>query len=235
MQNKDNCKLTNTTNIFNFVLQDKAKLKLIRSPLMYTITFSLFYRCFDFIGDITTNKRKHYLYAYIAAYLASNLVDANPGYRSELDRILNETALKGLCKKDEFLSETKKLVVNLKGVIRVPTIYDVTNNGLEVAWWIKKVTTDCTYLEKSPKECHDQYSLIETQNQDLFQYRIPLHLINEMGFVPGSALKYNSYPDYCYIEYYPTFEHYLSNKRHQTKTLKFDWDQSGLPINFKSR
>jgi hypothetical protein len=75
-------------------------------------------------------------------------------------------------KPEDVRNMVYKIVDELEGVIRVPSIYEETDNALEIVWWLINVGKDCSYLTKSPKELHSMYAEIEAKKPDLVSSRI---------------------------------------------------------------
>jgi hypothetical protein len=75
-------------------------------------------------------------------------------------------------KPEDVRNMVYKIVDELEGVIRIPSIYEETDNALEIVWWLINVGKDCSYLSKSPKELHSMYAEIETKKPDLVSSRI---------------------------------------------------------------
>lgn len=75
-------------------------------------------------------------------------------------------------KPEDIINMVYKIVDELEGIIRVPSIYEETDNALEIIWWLINVSKDCNYLLKSPKELHSMYSEIETKKPELISSRI---------------------------------------------------------------
>jgi hypothetical protein len=75
-------------------------------------------------------------------------------------------------KPEDIRNMVYKIVDELNGVIRVPSIYEETDNVLEIVWWLINVGKDCNYLSKSPKELHSTYAEIEAKKPKLISSRI---------------------------------------------------------------
>lgn len=75
-------------------------------------------------------------------------------------------------KSEDIRNMVYKIVDELEGIIRVPSIYEETDNALEIIWWLINVSKDCNYLLKSPKELHSMYAEIETKKPELISSRI---------------------------------------------------------------
>jgi hypothetical protein len=75
-------------------------------------------------------------------------------------------------KPEEIRNMVYKIVDELNGVIRVPSIYEETDNVLEIVWFLINAGKDCSYLSKSPKELHSMYAEIETKKPELLSSRI---------------------------------------------------------------
>jgi hypothetical protein len=174
--------------------------------LMYTVFLTLCYRLFE------TQKALRDFFA--ALYLASDVSSeerADLKYFQKFFRIAG-----GSFTITEIQNSIKDVAIRIKGVIRIPSIYDVTENGIEILWWIHKVSEDCTYLEKSPQECHDKYAQIEAE-QDLFKNRIDKNLIMDV--------EVNPYNPYTYIlSYYEKYEDYQQDNPLKEIQVKFEAD-----------
>jgi len=79
-----------------------------------------------------------------------------------------------------------KIVDELEGVIRIPSIYEETDNALEIIWWLLTVNKDCSYILKSPKELHSIYAEIEANKPSLISSRINKNSVISMTYVSGS-------------------------------------------------
>jgi hypothetical protein len=75
-------------------------------------------------------------------------------------------------KPEEIRNMVYKIVDELNGVIRVPSIYEETDNVLEIVWFLINAGKDCNYLSKSPKELHSMYAEIEAKKPKLISSRI---------------------------------------------------------------
>jgi len=75
-------------------------------------------------------------------------------------------------KPEDIRNMVYKIVDELNGVIRVPSIYEETDNVLEIVWFLINAGKDCSYLSKSPKELHSMYAEIEAKKPKLISSRI---------------------------------------------------------------
>lgn len=133
------------------------------SLLVHITLYTLLHRTMYLLKELS-NFTLHYiscLYLSIAIFKPINLTYE---YLS---------AVSGNQHKPESIREmVYKIVDELDGVIRVPTIYEETDNALEIVWWLLNLSKDCSYLVKSPKELHSMYAEIEAKNQKLILSRI---------------------------------------------------------------
>jgi hypothetical protein len=175
--------------------------------LVYTVFTSLFYRLLEKIK--TTSEAQ--LYGSAALYLANYAITELPIEFSTLSDNSD-----GAFSEDQLEELVPELAVDLKGVLRIPTVYDLTDNALEIVWWLNKVCTDCTYLEKSPQQCHDEYAQLETSDSKLLNFRIQKDLVKSV--TAGQASKTN----YWNILYFKSYDEYFGKQPLTTLKIKFD-------------
>jgi hypothetical protein len=162
--------------------------------LVYTVFTTLFYRCLEKIKSTSTAQ----MYGAAAVYLAASVSVETGVTISELVCVGD-----GAFTKKELEGAIARLIVDMNGVIRIPSVFDVTDNALEILWWVQQVQKDCTYLEKSPQECHDQYGILETNKPELLATRIHKDLVISVKLNVNKK---------CIITYYASFKDYSEGK-----------------------
>lgn len=164
--------------------------------LTYTVFETLLYRSLEFNLD----TKKIQLYACAAMYLAMCVTTEIPIKLNKLAYVSG-----GAFTINELDAAISDFVVRVKGVIRIPTIYDVTMNAAEIIWWIHKVSQNCEVIEKTPQEMHVEYGIAEAANQDLFNLRIPKYAVVSMKKPTANQPIYK-------IQYYASEEDYKNGQ-----------------------
>ena len=173
--------------------------------LTYVVFLTLFYRTYE----INRDSSRVQLYGCIALYLAVAVTTEIPMH---IDFLVDTSS--GAFSKREFEMTLKEFVVTIKGVIRVPSIYDVTENATEIAWWITKALDDCKVIEQSPVELHNEYAELEAKNQKLFQVRIPKNLVKSFMCNPLTQ-KYK-------LVYYKSLDQYKDGTGYMDLVISFN-------------
>ena len=167
------------------VLRNSAQL------LVYTVFTTLFYRCLHKIDKVETAQ----LYAAACLLLAVRV-----SVTTKIDTADVVYIAAGAFTGVELEKTMVKLAVYFEGVLRIPSVYDVTDNALEILWWVQQVQKDCTFLEKSPQECHDLYSQMETAKPELLMNRVNKDLVISATFSQAGKVTikyYKAYSDFA--------------------------------------
>ena len=79
------------------------------------------------------------------------------------------------------------------------------------------VSIDCTYLEKTPQECHNEYTVLETKDEKLLRYRVAKDLVISVEY-KKSKLEWT-------IEYYESYTDYA--EKDSSKRLFINFNKVG--------
>ena len=171
------------SNIFTIIHDWIFSVCNIERPLLivYTIFVTLFYRTLP-MNVVTNDLQKT---ASACLYLASSVV--NPSI-TDYERLKDFTA--DAHSENDIKESVYKIVENCQGIIRSPSIYDETDNALEIVWWLLKSFDNCSMLEKSPKECHMMYAEVETNDTSLLLKRISKSSVVSIKYI--SKLNYKT-------------------------------------------
>jgi serine/threonine protein kinase len=143
--------------------------------LTYITFYTLFYRNTNLIKEKSIDP-KVLIDACIYISIKTFKPSSSPiNYKEKLSR-------KGKYTQNDLLYVIFKILENVKGIIRVPSIYECTDNALEICWWLLMISKDCEYMSKSPKECHSLYAEIEANQSNLISSRVNKYDVKNIMF-----------------------------------------------------
>ena len=139
-----------------------SKCQVDGNGLIAIVAISMLYRCWPLVNEQTAP-------ATVAAigWMASNFLD-NYIPIGEVVGLFGQQFTR-----DALMLQTQAVFNHLKGILRVPTVYDVALTQDEVRWAIMLYSDKCKYLHYEPMKLHQHYiTNVETEHQKV-DARVP--------------------------------------------------------------
>jgi hypothetical protein len=145
------------------LIKDEHKLAHVNPNLLqYCLISQLILRAVIHFSGLNTDGRYRVNVLLAAIYIAGSLAGK--------DAVFNP---KFVTDKDAVTQMIYDIVMYLKGCLSAPTIYTLTDNGLEVIWYLTLCLNNCEMVLKDPAELHAMYGLLEEKYPKLKRLRIP--------------------------------------------------------------
>ena len=145
-----------------YVLYVKHILEIINFPLMWTRSVAALQ------NEVTKDNVTFIITAALYINLSLCGKDA-PDVKDFATSALSE---------QDLIGWIMKIIIKLKGVLSVPTIYNETENGLECLWYLTECINDCKNIFRDPKDLHYYYWLLEEKYPSLKDFRFSKAMTN---------------------------------------------------------
>ena len=160
---KNNSAYYSFVNTAFTIIKDEHKLAHVNPNLLqYCLIPQLILRAVIHFSGLNTDGRYRVNVLLASIYIAGSLAGK--------DAVFNP---KFVTDKDAVTQMIYDIVMYLKGCLSAPTIYTITDNGLEVIWYLTLCLNNCEMVLKDPAELHAMYGLLEEKYPKLKRLRIP--------------------------------------------------------------